>query len=626
MLGRFMAQYAENQDGSGPDLEAVESGYRTGRFSATDLILEQAGRASTESGSASWIHRVSKDDLVIRVKQLEAMRSAGASLPLFGVPFAVKDNIDVAGMPTTAACPAFAYTPKRSAVVVERLLNAGAVVLGKTNLDQFATGLVGTRSPYGIPRNPFDERYIPGGSSSGSAVAVATGMASFALGTDTAGSGRVPAAFNNIVGLKPSRGLLSTTGVVPACRSLDCVSVFALTCADAWRVFEVARHFDGTDPFARRWDDLALSGPQGLGASFRFGLPDDHHLEFFGDDLARAAFTRAVETLLAMGGQPTSIDLGPFREVASLLYDGPWAAERLVAGGKILAESPDQLDPSVKAILQGAQRFRARDVFLAQETLRLLDRQTRAIWRDVDVLVTPTAPTIYTLAQVQADPLRLNANLGYYTHFVNLLDLCALAVPAGQRSDGLPFGITLSAPGGHDARLVALGSRFHALGRQTVGVFRQAHLTTPLLGRDDPPGPEVDSGGVCLAVVGAHLSGEPLNGQLLELGARFVRRARTSPHYRLFELPDTTPSKPGLIRSPTAEGVAIELELWRLSLDAFGAFVSRISAPLCIGSIELEHGERVHGFLCEPHAVLRARDISAFGGWRAFRGQLSETL
>jgi allophanate hydrolase len=319
-----------------------------------------------------------------------------------------------------------------------------------------------------------------------------------------------------------------------------------------------------------------------------------------------------------MGGKPTAIDLAPFREVAQLLYDGPWAAERLVAGGKILADSPDQLDTSVKAILLGAQRFGARDVFLAQETLRLLDRRTQAIWREVDVLVTPTAPTIYTIEQVQDDPLRLNANLGYYTNFVNLLDLCALAVPAGVRSDHLPFGITLIAPRGNDAKLVALGSRFHARLGQTVGIFER-----PRAAIDDLPPLAVDPSGICMAVVGAHLSGEPLNHQLTDVGATLVKTTRTCPHYRLFELPNTTPPKPGLVRCETDAGAAIELEIWRLSTEAFGAFVSRIPEPLCVGSIELEQGERVHGFLCEHHAVLRARDISSFGGWRAFQRSLA---
>ncbi|HEX7505285.1 MAG TPA: allophanate hydrolase [Polyangia bacterium] len=617
MLRAFMARQAASTESTCLDLRAVESGYGTGSFSPAELMLQMVERASTEEASGIWIHRVATDDLVRSIKAIEERRAAGAALPLFGFPFAVKDNIDVAGMPTTAGCPAFAYTPKRSAAAVQRLLDAGAIVLGKTNLDQFATGLVGTRSPYGTPRNPFDHRYIPGGSSSGSAVAVGAGMASFALGTDTAGSGRVPAAFNNIVGLKPSRGLISTRGVVPACGSLDCVSVFALSCADAWRVFEVARHFDVMDPYARDWGSIAPAGESHAGTSFRFGVPEANHLEFFGDESSRAAFTLAVETLQTMGGNPVSIDFAPFREAARLLYDGPWLAERLVAAGQILRECPDQLDVNVRTILHGAEHFGAVDVFRAQETLRLLRHRTQAVWRDVDVIVTPTAPTIYTLAQVQAEPLRLNTNLGYYTNFVNLLDLCALAVPAGFRADQLPFGITLMAPRGYDARLAVLGTRYHALSSRTVGIFQR-----PRPGSDGPPLLEAEPRGICLAVVGAHLSGEPLNHQLIDVGATFVKSTRTAPHYRLFELPNTTPSKPGLVRCEINEGVAIELEIWRLSPEAFGAFISRIPAPLCVGSIELENSDRVHGFLCEHHAVVRARDISSFGGWRSFRGSL----
>jgi allophanate hydrolase len=545
------------------------------------------------------------------VAALEARRAAGETLPLFGLPFAVKDNIDVAGIPTTAACPAFSYTPARSAPAVQRLLDAGAIVLGKTNLDQFATGLVGTRSPYGIPRNPFDAGTIPGGSSSGSAVAVATGMAAFALGTDTAGSGRIPAAFNNVVGLKPTRGLVSTTGVVPACRSLDCISVFALSCGDAWRVFEVLRGYDASNPHAREPGVFASSHP--LPARFRFGLPDAEHLEFFGDSAASAAFADAVAALCALGGQPVRIDFAPFREAARLLYEGPWVAERLVAAGRLLRECPDQLEPSVRGILAGAHRFTATEVFAAQESLTLIDRRTRVTWQEVDLLVTPTAPTMYSIAQVASDPLHLNTNLGYYTNFTNLLDLCALAVPAGFRADKLPFGITLLAPRGRDAALVSLGDAFHRACNATVGVFPWPDARTPA--------PEHQVAGPSqfqVAVLGAHLSGEPLNHQLIELGATLVRAARTAPSYRLFELPSTTPSKPGLVRCPD-RGAAIALEIWQLSAEGLGRLVSQVSAPLCIGTIDLEDGERVHGFLCEEHAVRDARDISDFGGWRAFR-------
>ncbi len=607
-----MSAHTPIQDSGSRDFASVEAGYRSGELQPADLLSETYERGSAEDAAGVWIYRVPKDDLLKRLAGLQQQRAAGADLPLYGLPFAVKDNIDVAGVPTTAACPAFAYTPERSAVVVERLTNAGAIVVGKTNLDQFATGLVGVRSPYGVPRNPFDHRYISGGSSSGSAVAVATGMAAFALGTDTAGSGRVPAAFNNIVGLKPSRGLISTTGVVPACRSLDCVSVFALSCADAWRVFSVACHFDPSDPFARSWEDMGGDAPPFPPSSFRFGLPRAADLEFFGDEASASAFARSVDTLRALGGQPVAIDFAPFREAARLLYGGPWVAERLAAAGKILRSTPEALDSVVLEILSAAERFDAEALFRAQERLGAIHQVTRPLWRDIDVLVTPTAPTLYTIAQVQADPLRLNSNLGIYTNFVNLLDLCAVAVPAGFRADHLPFGITLVAPRGHDAKVMTLGARYHAASSRKVGASARP-WSSPKQVRFSPTLEK----GVCLAVVGAHLSGEPLNYQLTELGATLVKTARTAPHYRLFAL-DTRPAKPGLVRGDGGAGSAVELEIWELSAKAFGSFVAGVPPPLCIGSIELNNGECVHGFLCENHAVLHARDISLFGGWRAY--------
>ncbi|MGD0835327.1 MAG: allophanate hydrolase [Polyangia bacterium] len=620
MLAELMSQHSAQAEGFRPNLRSLECGYGSGQFSPAELMSAIYDRASQEDFSAVWIHRVSKDNLVRSAKAVEKRRVDGAPLPLFGIPFAVKDNIDVAGVPTTAACPAFAYTPKRSAVAVERLIDAGAIFLGKTNLDQFATGLVGTRSPFGIPPNPFDRRYIPGGSSSGSAVAVATGMAAFALGTDTAGSGRVPAAFNNIVGLKPSRGLISTTGVVPACRSLDCLSIFALCCEDAWRVFEIARHFDSQDPFSRHWDAIALSAGHSLaGPGFRFGVPDTEHLSFLDDEMAHRAFAEAVAGLQALGGQPIAIDFAPFCDAAHLLYEGPWVAQRLVAAGKLFREDPEALDPNVKAILAGAQGFSAEDAFRAQEDLSLIRRCTQSVWSEVDVLVTPTVPTVYTVTQVQADPIRLNANLGLYTNFVNLLDLCALAVPAGFRSDRLPFGITLMAPRGRDASLVALGVRFLELASSTVGLFARPERSSERLSF------EVDSTGISLGVLGAHLSGEPLNYQLVDAGATFVRSTRTASRYHLFELQGMTPTRPGLVCSATGQGTAIELEIWRLPPDRFGLFISRIPPPLCVGSIELEDGQRVQGFLCEHYALLQAKDISSFGGWRPYRRFLATT-
>jgi allophanate hydrolase len=598
------------------DIDTVARGYRSGRFSPGDVVMDMVERSDRDDAAGVWIHRASKDAVARALATLEERQRDGEWLPLYGVAFAVKDNIDVAGMPTTAACPAFSYVPARSAAVVERLIEAGAIVLGKTNLDQFATGLVGTRSPYGTPRNPFDARFIPGGSSSGSAVAVARGLATFALGTDTAGSGRVPAGFNNIVGLKPSRGLLSTTGVVPACRTLDCVSIFALTCPDAWRVFEIACHFDAQDPLSRRRGDIAGSQDGGCDRPFRFGVPADEQLDFQGDQQAKAMFTRAVQVLQTLGGEPVVIDFSPFREVARMLYDGPWVAERLEAAGELLARDANALDPNVRAILQGAAQVDARAVFRGQVELARVARQTRETWRRIDVLAMPTTPTIYSIADIAADPIGRNRHLGYYTNFVNLLDLAALAVPVGLRPDGLPSGVTLAAPSGSDAHLIALGRRFHARSSRTLGATRRSWRG------ESEVAPVVQGEGARIAVVGAHLSGEPLNWQLTELGGRFVKSARTASRYRLFSLPNTTPAKPGLVRTHREEGHSIELEVWWLSLSALGAFLAGIRAPLCIGSVELEDGDVVHGFLCEPYAVVGATDISKFGGWRAYRRSL----
>lgn len=613
-----MGEKERKADGWGPDKASREQARWAGLLPSIDAAIAMVERSSNEDSTGVWTHRASKDEVSRQFVELESRRRGGARMPLFGLPCAIKDNIDVAGMPTTAACPAFAYTPRRSATVVERLVDAGAIVLGKTNLDQFATGLVGTRSPYGVPRNPFDPRYIPGGSSSGSAVAVSRGLAAFALGTDTAGSGRVPAAFNNVVGLKPSCGAISTEGVVPACRSLDCVSIFALTCADAWRVFEVTRHFDPRDPYARVWKADVTSARMREVGSFCFGVPGDEYLEFHGDDQSRALYARAVESLEGLGGNKRVVDYSPFREAARLLYGGPWVAERLVAAGALLATSAEAIEPSVRAILEGAQKHSARDVFQAQAELKLLSRRANEVLREVDVMVLPSAPTIYTADQVQEEPLRLNERLGYYTNFVNLLDLCALAVPAGFRADGLPFGITLIGPWGRDLGLARLGARFHSHTGKTLGTSVPCHTVGQAIVET-----RSDTDGLRLAVVGAHLSGQPLNHQLTSLGARLVQATRTAPCYRLFELPDTRPAKPGLVR--TADGVAVEVEVWWIPGDGVAQFLEGVSAPLCIGCIELESGQRVHGFLCEQHAIGGAKDISSFGGWRAYRAARSGT-
>jgi allophanate hydrolase len=447
--------------GSPLEIASLRRAFLSGAISATELAEQVLARIAQSDDPAIWISRSSEDAVKARARELDAHAAADPStiarLPLFGIPFAVKDNIDVAGMPTTAACPAFAYTPLETAPVVARLLAAGAVLLGKTNLDQFATGLVGTRSPYGAPRNPFDARFIPGGSSSGSAVAVAAGLVSFSLGTDTAGSGRIPAAFNNLVGLKPTRGLLSTRGIVPACRSLDCVSVFALTARDASTVFDIAVFFDTDDPLARVPD--AAVAPR-FGSNFRFGVPRSSDIEFFGDSEAAALFDAAIETFEKTGGTRVEVNFAPFRDAGRLLYEGPWVAERLHVTQTLLNQNPDAILPIIREIIEDGCRYTALDAYRAQYELAALHRAADTEFRAVDVLLLPTAGTIYKTADVAAAPKRLNSNLGLYTNFVNLLDLSAIALPADFRKSGLPFGISLVAPAHCDAALLDLGMRY----------------------------------------------------------------------------------------------------------------------------------------------------------------------
>jgi allophanate hydrolase len=514
----------------------------------------------------------------------------------------------VAGLPTTCACPEFAYTPERSAAVVERLEAAGAIAIGKTNMDQFATGLVGTRSPYGIPTSVFDANYISGGSSSGSAVAVAAGLVSFALGTDTAGSGRVPAAFNNIVGLKPTKGLLSSRGVVPACRTQDTVSIFALTCADAARVFDVAAAFDPEDSFARaapcasRYEHL----PTGL----RVGIPSNE-LEFFGDDEVRRSYLMAAERLHDLGCEIVSFDDTPFREAAQLLYSGPWVAERLAAIEAFAAVKPGAIHETVRGIILGASRITAVETFAGFYRLADLTRRAQAEWTKMDALLLPTTPTTYTVADVLTDPIRLNSNLGIYTNFVNLMDLAAVAVPAGFRPNGLPVGVTVMGRAFDDARLVVLADALH----RSLADARLGATMAPLMAA--PPVATLPSARIAVAVVGAHLSGQPLNGQLVERHARLLRTTRTAPGYSFYALANTTPAKPGLVYDGEGAG-SIEVEIWEMDEASFGSFVALIPPPLGIGTVKLADGSLVKGFLCEAHAINGATDITRYGGWRAW--------
>ncbi|WP_374414563.1 allophanate hydrolase [Novosphingobium colocasiae] len=590
-------------------LDALDALYREGRVGPAD-VMAQIGLRIDAGDPAVFITRTPPAMIDAAVADLLRRAPEPGSLPLWGVPFAVKDNIDVAGLPTTCACPAFARPAQQDAAVVARLIAAGAIVIGKTNLDQFATGLNGTRSPYGAPRSVFSPDHISGGSSSGSGVAVAAGMACFSLGTDTAGSGRVPAAFNNLVGIKPTPGLLSTAGLVPACASLDCISVFALSVGDGARIRRICEGYDPADPWSQPARPHALPR-EGL----RIGVlaPADRDLLGSADNarLYADAISRA-------GGEAVEIDYAPFAETAALLYDGPWVAERQAAfaGFGVPAAA---LDPSVAVIFAGAARFDAVATFAGLHRLAALRRACAAELDKVDVLLLPTTPGIVTVAEMLAEPIARNTRLGRYTNFCNLLGLSAIAVPAGFAADGLPFGVTLVGPAFADEALVPLADRLHRGAMCGAGIARDLPLPAC-----SPPLPVEGAQTIELAVVGAHLSGMPLNPELLALGATLSARTRTSGAYRLYALPGTVPPKPGLIRVAEQTGDGIEIEIWALPAAAFGLFVSRIAAPLGIGKLELADGGRVSGFLCEAWAAEGARDITAFGGWRAYCASLVE--
>jgi len=537
---------------------------------------------------ALFIHLPDDGELLDIARAVEEMPR---ELPLWGVPFVVKDNIDVAGWPTTAGCPDFSYMPNQDAEVVRLLREAGAIPLGKSNLDQFATGLVGTRSPYGIPRNVHAPDYLPGGSSAGSASSVAAGLCVFSLGTDTAGSGRVPAAFQELIGWKPTRGLLSSRGMVPACRSLDTISVFANNAADAAAVAGVVSTYDEQDAFSR---PIELKG--NIPAQFRFGVPLE--LDFSGDPDTPRLFEAAVEKLRSIGGTPVGIDLTPFTDTAKLLYGGPWVAERWAAVGDFVLEHPHSVFPVTKQILEASRAWDATTTFKAQYELRQYIRETASVWKEIDVLLLPTTPRLYTVEENLTDPFITNSILGRYTNFMNLLDLSAVAVPAGRARDGrAPWGVTLAATAGRDLALLDLAARMNG----------------------DAPIKTNSENLIPIVVCGAHLEGLALHWQLADRAAIFREKTTTSPDYRLHAMPagENIPPRPALVHD-AGNGAAIEVEVWELTPAAFGDFVSKIPAPLGIGKVTLASGEQVPGFIAEPRATIGSEEITSFGGWRAW--------
>lgn len=568
--------------------------YAAGLSNPADIVDEVYARIAARGNDHVWISLVPHD--VARAAAARLDPEDVTRLPLYGLPFAVKDSIDVAGMQTTAACPAFAYTPARDAVVVARLLAAGAVLVGKTNMDQFATGLNGTRSPYGVPGSAHDPRLIAGGSSSGSGVAVGAGLVTFALGTDTAGSGRVPAALNGIVGMKPSRGLVSSTGIVPACASVDCASVFAADVPDGAAVLAVLAGQDLADPWSRRLPVPAFAPRSVATPGLRLGVPDA--VTGWGDRGEREVWERLLTRLGHAGVELVPFAMGPFFEAGDQLYQGAWVAERLAGLENLLRDDPAAILPEVHEVLAAGASVRGVDAFAALTHMQRLRQVTHDLLASVDAILTPTVTETFTVAEMMADPIVLNTRLGRYTTFTNLLDLCAVALPAGIGAGGSPVGVSVQQVAGRDADLAAVACAVERVVAQAP----------------DPLPPEQD-GSLEIAVAGAHLTGMPLHPDLVARGATLVARTATAPTYRLYALRNTDPPKPGLRRVVTG-GASIEVEVYRMPLAEVGTFLATVTAPLGLGQVSLADGRAVHGFICEPYALDDADDVTQAGGWR----------
>lgn len=593
-------------------LTALKTAYADG-MTPEDVIEEVYQRLDRIADPHIFIHLCDKAELI---EQARALGTFDPDLPLWGVPFAVKDNIDVAGIPTTAACPAYAYTPTEDAFVVAKLRAAGALMIGKTNLDQFATGLVGVRSPYGVPRNSLDDAIAPGGSSAGSGVVVGHGAVAFSLGTDTAGSGRVPAALNNIVGLKPTLGTLSASGVVPACRTLDTVSIFASTVDDAHAVFGVAQGYDATDAYSRDFPLERLSAqPKGL----RIGIPSAATARFFGDTAQEAAFARDVARLSAAGADIVEVDFTPLYAIAEMLYYGAWVAERHTVIADLLASDPDAVHPVTRQIIGSAGSLTADDAFNGFYRLADLKRDVAPMLAGLDALCVPTIPNFVTVAELEADPIAPNNRMGTYTNFVNLMDMCGIAVPTAPRSDGRPGSVTVLAKAGQDALVASIARHLEQdcprnMGATSFPLPEPAQLPEPVSDRIE------------LAVCGAHMSGLPLNADLTKLGGRLVRTDRTAPRYKFYALAGGPPARPGLVRHGGSGSGAITIEIWSLPKTAMGQFIEGIPAPLAIGSVELANGTWVKSFVCEADGTQGARDITALGDWRRYLAEDMQTV
>lgn len=592
-------------------INALREAYAAGT-SPADVIDEVFARLDAVGDPGIFIHLRDRDDLVA---EADALGDYDPALPLWGIPYAAKDNIDVAGIETTAGCPAYAYTPDKDAFVIAQLRAAGALMIGKTNLDQFATGLVGVRTPYGAPLNAVDPEIVPGGSSGGSGVIVGHGIVSFSLGTDTAGSGRVPAALNNIVGLKPTLGALSASGVVPACRTLDTVSIFALTVDDAYAVFAVARGYDAADAYSKPLAHKDLTEPT---KPLRVGIPDAGSIAFFGDAVQKAAFERDVTALEAQGVVIEPISFEPLYAIARMLYEGAWVAERYTVIADLLATNPDAVHPVTRQIITHAETMSAADAFIGIYRLAELKRAAEPMLDGLDLLCVPTVPTFYSVADLEADPVTPNSNNGTYTNFVNLLDMCGIAVPTAPRSDGRPGSVTLLAGAGEDALVASIARGFEHDCPRMMGA-------TPHAIANPSPLPVAQPEFIEIAVCGAHMSGLPLNWQLTDLGATFLRKAQTTSDYKFYALAGGPPARPGLVKAPGAKASSIALEVWSLPKTAFGSFMADIPAPLGIGTVDLSDGAAVKGFLCEPSGLKGAADITELGDWRSYRAQQSKS-